>query len=227
MMSFQPSPDGGPSDDAMEWLTDALEQRSFNKGTIKVLLELLVCEVSIQSAQIYQAVKKDQQMQLEMQHYRGDLSLETFAAIDQSVYSCFNRQTTCYYSEEHGLNPLPAHCDRRREPALGRATHLMLPMRINNTCIGVVMLAIEPNSLERISIAWIKMINAIIAQCISSSLLPNFITLYARPYQRVEADEVNRIQSALQQCNGNKTMAAKVLGMTPRQLRYRLEKQFA
>lgn len=45
-----------------------------------------------------------------------------------------------------------------------------------------------------------------------------------RPYARVRDDEKDRILDALQQHQGNKTRAAIGLGMTPRQLRYRIQK---
>ncbi|WP_417350170.1 sigma-54 interaction domain-containing protein [Ferrimonas sp.] len=45
-----------------------------------------------------------------------------------------------------------------------------------------------------------------------------------RPYNWVRADEKTDLLTALQQSGGNKTRAAALLGMTPRQFRYRLEK---
>jgi Nif-specific regulatory protein len=45
-----------------------------------------------------------------------------------------------------------------------------------------------------------------------------------RPYARVREDERERILDALQRHQGNKTRAAIGLGMTPRQLRYRIQK---
>jgi Nif-specific regulatory protein len=45
-----------------------------------------------------------------------------------------------------------------------------------------------------------------------------------RPYARVQADETDRIIEALRHHQGNKTRAAISLGLTPRQLRYRLAK---
>jgi Nif-specific regulatory protein len=45
-----------------------------------------------------------------------------------------------------------------------------------------------------------------------------------RPYARVREDERERILDALQRNQGNKTRAAIGLGMTPRQLRYRIQK---
>lgn len=46
----------------------------------------------------------------------------------------------------------------------------------------------------------------------------------ARPYQRVKTDEREVIESALRQARGNKTQAAKYLGLSSRQLHYRLVK---
>ncbi|MFA9461610.1 sigma 54-interacting transcriptional regulator [Thiohalorhabdus sp. Cl-TMA] len=45
-----------------------------------------------------------------------------------------------------------------------------------------------------------------------------------RPYARVDPNEGARLLAAVRQCGGNKTQAALMLGLTPRQLRYRLEK---
>ncbi len=45
-----------------------------------------------------------------------------------------------------------------------------------------------------------------------------------RPYAWVSETEADAIRAALQRCGGNKTRAAISLGLTPRQLRYRLEK---
>lgn len=45
-----------------------------------------------------------------------------------------------------------------------------------------------------------------------------------RPYARVRGDEAETILAALTQHQGNKTRAAISLGMTPRQLRYRIKK---
>jgi len=45
-----------------------------------------------------------------------------------------------------------------------------------------------------------------------------------RPYARVRYDERADIERALQRHHGNKTRAALSLGLTPRQLRYRILK---
>lgn len=46
----------------------------------------------------------------------------------------------------------------------------------------------------------------------------------ARPYQRVEESDPQQLRAALERCRGNKTQAARELGLSPRQLHYRLEK---
>lgn len=45
-----------------------------------------------------------------------------------------------------------------------------------------------------------------------------------RPYSWVRNDEASELTEALQRSGGNKTRAAAMLGMTPRQFRYRMEK---
>ncbi|MFT6654359.1 MAG: Nif-specific regulatory protein [Marinomonas primoryensis] len=45
-----------------------------------------------------------------------------------------------------------------------------------------------------------------------------------RPYSWVRKDEAEAIEEALKHTGGNKTRAAAILGMTPRQFRYRIEK---
>jgi Nif-specific regulatory protein len=45
-----------------------------------------------------------------------------------------------------------------------------------------------------------------------------------RPYSWVRNDEASELTDALQRSGGNKTRAAAMLGMTPRQFRYRMEK---
>ena len=45
-----------------------------------------------------------------------------------------------------------------------------------------------------------------------------------RPYKKVQADERAVIIAALREAHGNKTQAARRLGMSTRQLHYRLDK---
>ena len=45
-----------------------------------------------------------------------------------------------------------------------------------------------------------------------------------RPYQRVAESDPRELQEVLERCRGNKTQAARELGLSPRQFHYRLEK---
>ena len=49
-------------------------------------------------------------------------------------------------------------------------------------------------------------------------------SLAARPYERVRGDEHQHIREAMDLARGNKTAAARILGLSPRQLYYRLQK---
>jgi Nif-specific regulatory protein len=52
----------------------------------------------------------------------------------------------------------------------------------------------------------------------------NAVGSEVRPYARVQEEDTDRIIEALRLHQGNKTRAAISLGLTPRQLRYRLTK---
>lgn len=49
-------------------------------------------------------------------------------------------------------------------------------------------------------------------------------TLTGRPYNKVKTEDTEKIIEALSKAGGNKTRAAALLGMTPRQFRYRMER---
>ncbi len=53
---------------------------------------------------------------------------------------------------------------------------------------------------------------------------PSGSTLTGRPYNKVKTEDTEKIIQALTKAGGNKTRAAALLGMTPRQFRYRMEK---
>lgn len=210
--------------DALGFLTEALESRSFGNGTIKSLLELLLRADVIRSVHLYQAQRQEQQLVLGLTHHAGDMTTVSGEQYERALDLSYRRQQAIHFSVEQGISPLDHKLDVQREPALRFASHVFLPLKVNHTVIGMLVLAVRQGQVTGINVPWIKLLCAVLAQCISTCLIPNFITLYARPYQRVDSDEFSQIETVLEQCNGNKTMAAKVLGMTPRQLRYRLEK---
>ena len=53
---------------------------------------------------------------------------------------------------------------------------------------------------------------------------PSGSTLTGRPYNKVKTEDTEKIIEALTKAGGNKTRAAALLGMTPRQFRYRMER---
>ena len=101
---------------------------------------------------------------------------------------------------------------------------LLVPLTIRQSVLAVLVMDLRGEQLDSVDLNLVRCLGAQIAQVLATQVVPNFKTLYARPYQRVQESELDDIHAAIEKCNGNKTMAAKVLGLTPRQLRYRLAK---
>ena len=101
---------------------------------------------------------------------------------------------------------------------------LLVPLMLRQSVLAVMVMDLRGNHPELLDLSITSFLGAQIANILATQVVPNFKTLYARPYQRVHDDELGDINAAIDKCNGNKTMAAKVLGLTPRQLRYRLSK---
>jgi len=100
---------------------------------------------------------------------------------------------------------------------------LLMPLVLRQSVLAVMVIDLR-NTVAAPDLSLLSFLGTQIAQVLATQVVPNFKTLYARPYQRVQGDELSDIRDAIEKCNGNKTMAAKVLGLTPRQLRYRLAK---
>ena len=101
---------------------------------------------------------------------------------------------------------------------------LLVPLLLRQSVLAVMVMDLRGARSSELDLAVVSFFAAQIAHLLATQVVPNFKTLYARPYQRVQADELSDINAAIEKCSGNKTMAAKVLGLTPRQLRYRLSK---
>ncbi|WP_221800080.1 GAF domain-containing protein [Oceanobacter mangrovi] len=106
----------------------------------------------------------------------------------------------------------------------GQDRCLLVPLMLRQSVLAVLVMDLRGAQLDNLELSFVHCMGAQIAQILATQVVPNFKTLYARPYQRVQQDELGDINAAIEKCNGNKTMAAKVLGLTPRQLRYRLAK---
>lgn len=101
---------------------------------------------------------------------------------------------------------------------------LLVPLVLRQSVLAVMVMDLRGARADQVELPLVRCLGAQIAQVLATQVVPNFKTLYARPYQRVQDDELSDIMAAINKCSGNKTMAAKVLGLTPRQLRYRLAK---
>ncbi|ASP40742.1 hypothetical protein CHH28_19615 [Bacterioplanes sanyensis] len=100
---------------------------------------------------------------------------------------------------------------------------LLVPITLRQTVLAVLVMDVRQYN-GAFDAATVRYFAVQMANLMATQVVPNFTTLYARPYQRVQENEIDDIRSAIERCNGNKTMAARVLGLTPRQLRYRLAK---
>lgn len=101
---------------------------------------------------------------------------------------------------------------------------LLIPLRLRQTTLAVLVLDLRNLLAGSLPLQELWFVCAQLAHTMATQVVPNFQTLYSRPYQRVNENELDEIQQTVVKCGGNKTMAAKILGLTPRQLRYRLAK---
>ena len=101
---------------------------------------------------------------------------------------------------------------------------LLVPLRLRQSTLAVLVLDLRDILAGSLPLNELWFICSQLAHTMATQVVPNFQTMYSRPYQRVDANELDEIQETVDKCGGNKTMAAKILGLTPRQLRYRLSK---
>ena len=101
---------------------------------------------------------------------------------------------------------------------------LLIPLRLRQTTLAVMVLDLRDILAGSLPLNELWFMCTQLAHLMATQVVPNFQTMYSRPYQRVNENELGEIQQTGNKCGGNKTMAAKILGLTPRQLRYRLSK---
>lgn len=106
----------------------------------------------------------------------------------------------------------------------GNLRCLLMPVMLRQSVLAVMVMDLRGVNAVDLDLVLTNFFGVQIANILATQIVPNFKTLYARPYQRVQESELDDINDAISKCHGNKTMAAKVLGLTPRQLRYRLSK---
>lgn len=101
---------------------------------------------------------------------------------------------------------------------------ILIPLSLRQTTLAVLVLDLRNIVTGCLPLQELWFICSQIAHTIATQVVPNFQTLYSRPYQKVNENDLEEILSTVDKCGGNKTMAAKILGLTPRQLRYRIAK---
>lgn len=126
---------------------------------------------------------------------------------------------------------------RQLENLVKRSVLLSLHDVIDKTLLEQILreedVIVSPGTKQNASLAVQPDESTLSASTLSAGVDPSsFLSLpasltqgaYIRPYARVQENEVDNIVAALRNNAGNKTRAAMALGLTPRQLRYRMKK---
>ena len=208
--------------DWMAQLSTVLEARQNDDYTIQKLLKLMVNITTIDNISIaipdvsnrFQAKYCSRQIENGVYSFAVQHSLcRTFESGSVLVIREGSERPEAFNRE--ALSPLDfSHRDHC----------LLVPLRHRQTTLGVLVLDLRNVIAGSLPLQELWFLCTQLAHTMATQVVPNFQTLYSRPYQRVNESELGAIQKAVEKCSGNKTMAAKILGLTPRQLRYRLSK---
>lgn len=207
---------------ASEWLSDLteiVEGRYQDEDSVQRLLMLVSENTGLNNVSI---ALPDSPSRFKAQY--------SSTGVDNGVYSYAVQHALCRQFESLEWLVIKETNDRseRFDHMHGQLTRqdrcLLVPLIMRQSVLAVLVMDLRGADLTRVDTGWVRCLGAQIAQVLATQVVPNFKTLYARPYQRVKGDELEDIRAAISKCNGNKTMAARILGLTPRQLRYRLAK---
>lgn len=208
--------------DWMEQLSSVLESRQNDDQTIQQLLALMV---NITSSENISIAIPDTSNRFQAKHCSRQVENGVYSfAVQHSLCSAFESGSVLIIRE--GSERAQAFT-REALSALdfGHSDHcLLIPLRLRQTTLAVVVLDLRNVLAGSLPLQELWFVCAQLAHTMATQVVPNFQTLYSRPYQRVHEEELGEIQKTVEKCGGNKTMAAKILGLTPRQLRYRLSK---
>ncbi len=208
--------------DWMAQLASVLEARQNDEQTIQQLLKLLVDLTSIENISI---AIPDTSNRFQAKYCSRQ--------IENGVYSFTVQHSLCRAFESGSVLVIREGSERSEafnRDALSpmdfshRDHCLLVPLRLRQTTLAVLVLDLRNVVAGSLPLQELWFVCAQIAHTMATQVVPNFQTLYSRPYQRVNENELDEIQQTVEKCGGNKTMAAKILGLTPRQLRYRLSK---
>jgi transcriptional regulator with GAF, ATPase, and Fis domain len=209
-------------EDWMSQLSSVLETRHNDEHTIQQLLKLMVDMTSIDniSIAIPDASNRFQAKYCSRQVENGVYSF----AVQHSLCRAFESGSVLLIREG---TERPEAFNREAISAMDfshRDHCLLIPLRLRQTTVAVLVLDLRNVIAGSLPLQELWFICSQLSHTMATQVVPNFQTLYSRPYQRVNENELGEIQQTVEKCGGNKTMAAKILGLTPRQLRYRLSK---
>jgi transcriptional regulator with GAF, ATPase, and Fis domain len=208
--------------DWMAQLSTVLEARQNNDQTIQKLLKLMVSMTTIDNISI---AIPDASNRFQAKHCSRQ--------IENGIYSFTVQHSLCRAFESGSVLVIREGSERpeafNREALspmdFSHRDHcLLVPLRLRQTTLAVLVLDLRNVIAGSLPLQELWFVCAQLAHTMATQVVPNFQTLYSRPYQRVNESELGEIQETVEKCGGNKTMAAKILGLTPRQLRYRLSK---
>lgn len=204
------------------WLsgvTDIIENRYRDEDSIQQLLLLVTEHCGLSNVSV---ALPDSGSRFKAQYSSTGVSNGIYSfAVQHALCRQFESREWLVIKEGHER---PEHFQPALDSLKQQDRCLLVPLVLRQSVLAVLVMDLRGICAESIDLALVNFLGAQIAHMLATQVVPNFKTLYARPYQRVQADELSDIQAAIAKCNGNKTMAARVLGLTPRQLRYRLSK---
>lgn len=208
--------------DWMAQLSNVIEARQNDEQTVQQLLKLMVNMTSIENISI---AIPDASNRFQAKHSSRQIENGVYSfAVQHSLCRAFESGSVLVI-REGSERPEAFNRDALSPMDFSHRDHcLLVPLRLRQTTLAVLVLDLRNVVAGSLPLQELWFVCAQIAHTMATQVVPNFQTLYSRPYQRVNENELDEIQQTVEKCGGNKTMAAKILGLTPRQLRYRLSK---
>ncbi len=208
--------------DWMAQLSTIIEARQNDEQTVQQLLKLMVDMTAIDNISIA-IPDASNRFQAKYCSRRIENGVYSFA-VQHSLCRAFESGSVLLI-REGSERPEAFNRDALTPIDFSHRDHcLLVPLRLRQTTLAVLVLDLRNVLAGSLPLQELWFVCAQIAHTMATQVVPNFQTLYSRPYQRVNENELGEIQKTVEKCGGNKTMAAKILGLTPRQLRYRLSK---
>jgi transcriptional regulator with GAF, ATPase, and Fis domain len=208
--------------DWMTQLSTVLETRQNDDQTIQKLLKLMVSMTSIDNISV---AIPDSSNRFQAKHCSRQVENGVYSfAVQHSLYRAFDSGSVLVI-REGSERPEAFNREALSPMDFSHRDHcLLVPLRLRQTTVAVLVLDLRNVIAGSLPLQELWFVCSQLAHTMATQIVPNFQTLYSRPYQRVDESELGQIQQTVEKCGGNKTMASKILGLTPRQLRYRLSK---